>query len=432
MPLTPAFSSSHPGQTAQPHPLLTRGALLCGALSLGLMAGDLGLGAFGLGFVLAVVPVPVYVMLALWLDRFEPEPARTLVQTFAWGATVAVFVALLVNGLADALLRSLAGPDTGELLGMVLMAPVVEEAAKCFALYILFRELKDEFDGVVDGVVYAAMVGLGFAMMENVQYYGAAIAEGGGRSAATFFLRGLVSPFAHPLFTAMFGIGLGVVRERHGEGGRWGPPLAGLLGAIGLHSLWNLAASMEGWFFAAYLLVMFPVFLGVLILIYLSLRRESRVVREHLAFLLEAGLLTGRELEDLCHVRVRLGQSARAWLRGGVAEWRLRRELHRITSELAFHRWRVGRGLSLGEERDAARETAYLHQLTEVCARLRAPGPGGGGGGGGGRGGGGGGGGGGGLPCPRRSPAAAGFSRRGARGPGGARAAGAPRGTPAR
>ncbi|HEX5870124.1 MAG TPA: hypothetical protein VFY65_06905, partial [Longimicrobium sp.] len=70
---------------AQPHPLLTRGALICGAISLGLIAGDLGLQAFGMGFLSAVVPVPVYVVLALWLDRFEPEPAKTLFQTFAWG-----------------------------------------------------------------------------------------------------------------------------------------------------------------------------------------------------------------------------------------------------------------------------------------------------------------------------------------------------------
>jgi RsiW-degrading membrane proteinase PrsW (M82 family) len=237
---------------AQPHPLLTRGALFCGALSLGLIAGDLGLRAFGLGFLVAVVPVPVYVVLALWLDRFEPEPAKTLWQTFAWGATVAVFVALLVNiaeRRRDAV-RS-PGPDAAELLRQVVTAPVVEELAKCFALLVLYRELKDEFDGVVDGVVYAAMVGLGFAMIENVQYYGAAIAEGTESSVVTFFLRGMVSPFAHPLFTAMFGIGLGIVRERHGEGNRWGPPLLGLRLAIGLHALWNLAASFEGWFFAA-------------------------------------------------------------------------------------------------------------------------------------------------------------------------------------
>jgi protease PrsW len=361
-------SSLHP---AQPHPLLTRGALFCGVISLGLIAGDLGMHAFTLGFLIAVVPVPIYVVLTLWLDRFEPEPAKTLWQTFAWGATVAIFVALLINSQVDELLFAVASPETAELLGTVVAAPVVEELAKGFALLILYRELKDEFDGVVDGVVYAAMVGLGFAMIENVQYYGAAIADGTESSMVTFFLRGMVSPFAHPLFTAMFGIGLGVARERHGVGNRWAPPLAGLLLAIGLHALWNLAASFEGWFFAAYLLVMFPVFIGVLALIYLSLRREGRVLRQHLGPLVHEGILTGEELESLCMVRSRLLASLRAWRHGGVERWRARRELHRVSSELAFHRWRVQRGLSLGPDGDALRDADYLRKLAELCERGR-------------------------------------------------------------
>ncbi|HEX2206865.1 MAG TPA: PrsW family intramembrane metalloprotease, partial [Longimicrobium sp.] len=182
----------HPHELpAQPHPMLTRGALVCGVLSLGMIAGDLGLRAFGLGFLVAIVPVPVYVVLALWLDRFEPEPPRTLLQTFAWGATVAVFVALMVNMLSTDILGAVAGPRAAELFAGLVTAPVVEEMAKGFALFVLFRELRDEFDGVVDGVVYAAMVGLGFAMIENVQYYGHAIAEGRESSVMTFFLRGM-------------------------------------------------------------------------------------------------------------------------------------------------------------------------------------------------------------------------------------------------
>src|SRR5688500_12827684 len=356
----------HPHELpAQPHPMLTRGALVCGVLSLGLIAGDLGLRAFGLGFLVAIVPVPIYVILVLWLDRFEPEPPRTLVQTFAWGATVAVFVALMVNMLSTDVLDAVAGREAAELFAGLVTAPVVEELAKGFALFVLFRELKDEFDGVVDGVVYAAMVGLGFAMIENVQYYGQAIADGREGSMVTFFLRGMLSPFAHPLFTSMFGIGLGLVRERHGEARSWAAPFVGLLVAVALHSLWNLAATFEGWFFALYLLVMLPAFIGVLALIYFSLRRESRVLREHLSPLVGDGVLTDRDLECLCAVRGRMGASMEAYKRGGVERWRARRELHRVASELAFHRWRVLRGLSHGPEADARREAEYLRRLCE-------------------------------------------------------------------
>ncbi len=354
----------------RPHAVLTWGAVLCGFMSLLMIAYELGPGAFALGMAIAVVPVPVYVVLALWLDRFEPEPARTLAQTFAWGATVAVFIALLGNGLLQDALDGAWGAETADVIASVFTAPIVEELAKGFALLLLFSELRDEFDGVVDGVVYASMVGLGFAMIENVQYYGQAVAEGTQTSLVTFIGRGLMAPFAHPLFTSMFGIGLGMVREGHHRARGWVAAAFGLSMAMGLHSLWNLSASFEGWFLVLYGLVMVPAFLGVLWVVRASLRREGKIIREHLEHLVESGALPAGELECLCRVRRRLAASAGALRRGGFVRWQTRRELHRVASELAFHRWRTRRGLSLGAEADEAREAEYTRRLVEVCRRL--------------------------------------------------------------
>jgi protease PrsW len=352
------------------HRILTRGAIVCGVLTLLMMLAEIELGAFAMGFALAILPVPLYVVLVLWLDRFEPEPVRTLAQTFAWGATVAVFVAFLVNSIAAALVEETAGTEAGEFFSTVFSAPVVEELSKGAVLLVLFRELKDEFDGVVDGVVYAAMVGLGFAMVENVQYYGSAIEEGLETSVVTFVVRGVMSPFAHPLFTAMFGIGLGYVRERHGHPRSWALPAAGLVGAIALHAAWNLSASVEDWFLATYLMVMVPLFFGVLVVIHLSLRREGRVIHDRLAPLVGEGVFSAGELQRLSRVRTRLMASGQALLSGGVRRWRTRREAHRLASELAFHRCRVSRGLTRGEEADARREAEYLRRLRELYREI--------------------------------------------------------------
>jgi protease PrsW len=363
----PGADGSVPPPRAQRHVILTRGAVVCGVASLLVIAADLGPVGFALGAALAVVPVPVYVMLALWLDRFEPEPARTLAQTFAWGATVAFFLSLVFNTFADSAAQEWMGPDAAEVFGAVIAAPVVEELAKGLAVLFLYSELHDEFDGVIDGVVYAAMVGLGFAMVENVLYYGQAFQDGLDSSATTFFVRGLVSPFAHPLFTSMYGIGLGWLRENHGRVSRAVAPTLGLVGAMVLHALWNLSASFEGWFEVLYAAVMVPVFLGVLLLIVVSLRREGRIVREHLVHLVDDGTLRPDELDRLCRVRQRLLASLLAFKDGGVLRWRERRELHRTASELAFHRWRVLRGITLGPDADARREAEYLARLRELC-----------------------------------------------------------------
>ena len=357
-----------PAPEPRAHRVLTRGSLACGVLSMLIIAADLGPAAFALATAVAVIPVPLYVALALWLDRFEPEPARTLAQTFAWGATVAVFLALVLNSAGMAVAEELLGPDGGELVSSVVTAPLVEELAKGLALLFLFHELRDEFDGVVDGVVYASMVGLGFAMVENITYYGVAMGEGVESGVLTFVVRGMMAPFAHPLFTAMFGIGLGYAREKHGHGSHIWAPAVGLTAAMTLHALWNLTASFEdAWFYWAYKSVMVPAFLGVLALIYLSLKREGQVIRDHLRHLVDEGLLEADELERLCGVRRRLRASARALRRGGVERWRARREMHRVASELAFHRWRVRRGLTAGPEADARREAEYLARLCELC-----------------------------------------------------------------
>ncbi|HEX2189798.1 MAG TPA: PrsW family intramembrane metalloprotease [Longimicrobiaceae bacterium] len=326
-----------------------------GVLTLLLIALETGTTGFAFGLALATLPVPVYLAVALWLDRFEAEPRRMLASAFFWGAAGAVFFSMLVNSFFELSLAASLGEEAAGLAGSVISAPVVEELTKALVLWVFFFRHRDEFDNVTDGIVYAAMVGLGFAMTENVLYYGNALAEGTDSSVATFVARGVLSPFAHPFFTAMTGIGLGIARE---TSRRWLRPLAPVLGfcaAMLLHAAWNLAASTEA-FFLVYFLVMVPIFGGVILLVRRSLRREGRIIRAHLEPFVAAGLLPADELDPLCTVRGRLRASARTLWRGGYRAWRRHGELHQAVSELAFHRWRVERGITRGAELDAARE----------------------------------------------------------------------------
>ena len=154
-------------------------------------------------------------MLVLWIDRYESEPYWMLATAFFWGALVAVFFAFVINtasAMAVALMTD--SMKAGETFGAVISAPIVEETAKALILFIFFFWKKDEFDGVIDGIVYAAMAGLGFAMTENIQYYGRAVMQAGGEGLTfVFILRGALAPFSHPLFTSMTGIGLGLARQ---------------------------------------------------------------------------------------------------------------------------------------------------------------------------------------------------------------------------
>jgi RsiW-degrading membrane proteinase PrsW (M82 family) len=292
---------------------------------------------------------------------------------FFWGALVAVFFSYVINtagSVAVALMTNDA--RAANTFGAVISAPIVEETAKALILFIFFFWKKDEFDGVIDGIVYAAMVGLGFAMTENIQYYGNAVNRGGGEGLTfLFILRGFIAPFSHPMFTSFTGIGLGLARQSRNIFVKFIAPVFGLLAAISMHAIWNGSAVMFGGvgFFLMYVLIMVPAFFIMFVVIALALRREGQIVREFLILDFHGGLLTQDEYNRLCTLRGRMGTSYNAFSRGGFSSWQAARQLNQTASELAFHRSRVARGISSADAH--LREAAYRQALAELLQRLR-------------------------------------------------------------
>jgi hypothetical protein len=263
----------------------------------------------------------------------------------------------------------------GEAFGAVVSAPIVEETAKALILFIFFFWKKDEFDGVIDGIVYAAMAGLGFAMTENIQYYGRAVTEGGGQTLTfVFVLRGFLAPFSHPLFTSMTGIGLGLARQSANLAVKFITPVIGLATAISLHAIWNGSAVLFGGpgFLLTYVFLMVPAFFIMFVVIALALRREGQIIREHLVVDFHGGLLTQQEYHQLGTIRGRMGSAYNAFSSGGFAHWQACRQLNQMASELAFHRSRVARGIRAADAHE--REAEYRQALADLLKRLRAAG----------------------------------------------------------
>lgn len=332
--------------------------LVCGFAVLAVAGAETGPNAFALAVALAILPVPVYVALVLFVDRYEPEPVRMIWLTFAWGATIAAFVAIVLNTLGEVVVSESLGSDAAELYGYSISAPVVEETAKGAVLFGLYRLYRREFNGVVDGVVYAGMVGLGFAMTENVLYYGrGAVEDGVVGAVGTFVARGLLSPFAHPVFTAMTGIGLGIAAVTRSPVLRVAAPVVGLLTAMLLHSLWNTSAGSEA-FLGVYVVVFVPTFCAIGLVVRMGLRREGRIIARQLT-----GLLPPGEVAALSSLRARRAWRREARRRGGRAGKRAMLDLQHAAAEVAFLREQVERGQVARSGEVVARETALAHQL---------------------------------------------------------------------
>ncbi len=127
----------------------------------------------------AVAPAVLYSLLIWWLDRYEKEPWGLLGATFVWGAIPAVCFALMGEFILEIPFSCVFGEAAGQVIGGSVVAPVVEEVVKGFAVFVVFLVFRREFDGLLDGIVYGALVGFGFGMTENAFYFVGGFLEGG-------------------------------------------------------------------------------------------------------------------------------------------------------------------------------------------------------------------------------------------------------------
>jgi RsiW-degrading membrane proteinase PrsW (M82 family) len=338
-----------------------------------------GLGGLLIGITMGMLPVPLYLGLAIWIDRFEPEPPLMLALTFLWGATGAVFIAFILNSLGAAVVAQYFGKPAAEFYGPSISAPLVEESAKALALFAIFFFRRNEFDGVLDGIVYAAMVGLGFAMTENFSYYGKAMTENAVIGSFTFLLRGGFLAFAHPLFTSMTGIGLGISVGSRNRAVQVLAPLGGLALAMGLHffnntfvvAMFAIGGPVLGLVGLLGLIVITILLcICVMVVAVFQLMAESRTVRAHLQPDVATGFLCQDDVDCLASVPRRMGASFSALSQGGYAGYRARARYNHIASELAFFRNRLARGLIARDANAIAQENEYRNALMDLRRQI--------------------------------------------------------------
>jgi RsiW-degrading membrane proteinase PrsW (M82 family) len=315
--------------------------------------------ALGLAAAAAVMPVPTFVLVVLSLDRYEREPWQVLLAAFLWGALVATLFSAIANDVSNAIISVFVGDAIGDFVTASFVAPVVEETAKGLALLVLLVVLRSEFDDLLDGIVYGSMVGIGFAMTENILYFGRIYQEDGlAGLGVLFYIRVILGGFGHALYTGTTGAALGYAREVRSTGVRLFVPPFGWLMAVIQHSAWNLIAgaivpaALPDLNPLLLLLVVMPLFsfilsgpglVSLIILATFAWRREARVIRLYLAEEVANGTLTPDEYAALPSQQARMRLELAAFRRG-IGRWLAMRAFHQAATELAFRKWHVATG----------------------------------------------------------------------------------------
>ena len=285
---------------------------------------------------LAVVPTALYSWLIWRLDRYEHEPLQLLLITFVWGALPALLLAVV----AELGLASLAGPYLQDGLDSTLLAPVVEEPVKALALIGVFLFVRREFDDLLDGIVYGALIGFGFAMSENMLYFLA----NPGHLATVWVLRSVVFGFNHAFYTSIVGITLGLIRFDRRRWLGYAALPAALALAILLHAVHNASVQAGVLGFSIAWLVDMGGLVIVLVLAVLAQRKERYWLETQLLPEVAADVIGPSDLRAAYTPSVRFRSELRALVRRGWLQYRHRRRFNHLLVEFAFVKHQFAQG----------------------------------------------------------------------------------------
>jgi RsiW-degrading membrane proteinase PrsW (M82 family) len=320
----------------------------------------------------ALIPTVFYVLFVWWLDRYEKEPLWLLALAFLWGAGPAAILSAIFELIVNIPVSGMgAGALRADLFSVGIGAPVIEESFKGIALIGLVLLFPREFDDVLDGIVYGAMIGFGFALTENLVVYLVPILDGQEASLGlvNLFLRTVIFGTNHGFWTGITGAAVGYARLARGWARRLLVPAGGWALAVLLHSIHNLAAATVQEALCLSLTVLVVVNWGGVLLLLLvamsALRRESSWIEHGLAGEVSEGALTPQEFGLLRSPGQRLWIQWQAYSRGGRAAAGAVGRYFQCATELAF------RKRQLGMDVDEARSQPEIQRLRRQLAIYR-------------------------------------------------------------
>jgi RsiW-degrading membrane proteinase PrsW (M82 family) len=331
--------------------------------------------AFLLAVLLSFGPGLFYAYIAYSMDHYEKEPLRLVVGAFLWGAVAAVIGALILSLLLQAGIYAVTESEAlTELAGGSIVAPIVEEIYKGIAVLFVYLIWRHEFDSVLDGIIYAGIVALGFAATENVLYlYFAGYGEGGlAGMLALFFLRVVLGGWNHAFFTAFFGIGLAIRRLSHKGFIKVAAPLIGLLLAMLTHAAHNSiialavargGAEAAGAAFAVTVLYNWIGWAFIFVVMLWALRREHAWMTRYLQDEVRLGVMTPAQYEAARSFWGRFGARFRG--KSGT-----NRRFYQLAAELAQKKYQLAR---FGDERGNAAAVERLRgELALLATKVPA------------------------------------------------------------
>lgn len=155
-------------------------------------------------FLISVAPVFIILAYIYYRDKYEKEPLGLLLEGLLAGGVI-VLPIIYFERLIEPFSHNF-GQIGSAAWTAFLVAALVEEAFKFFAVYVLIWR-NPNFNEKFDGIVYAVFVSLGFALVENIMYV-----FGNEEGLRVGLTRAITAVPAHAIFGIMMGYWLGFAK----------------------------------------------------------------------------------------------------------------------------------------------------------------------------------------------------------------------------
>ena len=293
---------------------------------------------------LAIVPSLAYLVILNAIDRYEPEPWSILISCIAAGALIAPLLSVAVFAVMGR--GATLPPAFAPGLRPDPFTGIVEEVLVGIVLLVIVRTVRDEFDDILDGVIYGAAIGAGFGAAESFLY------ALGGLELLTrgTILQLVIAGLNHAFYAAVIGAVVGWAKGhqgiRHWYAVALGIATAALLHAfhdtlpaIMSHVLGQPSAAVGA---ASRLIANAVNWLGLVMIIVVVVwawGREARILRAELYNEVKDGVVPADDYATITSFGGRLRREWGLLRRVGIGGSERLRRRYAAEGELAFHKW---------------------------------------------------------------------------------------------
>lgn len=211
---------------------------------------------------LAIAPVFIIILYIYFKDKFEKEPIGFLFKNFLLGVTLSILITTILGGVASKLIPLINETSVFEqFLKAFIVVALVEEFSK-YVIVRYYSQRSKEFNEPFDGIVYAVMVSMGFAALENVLYvfqYGV----------STGITRAFTAVPAHATFAIIMGYFMGKAKFSKN---RIGLNLLGLICATLFHGAYD---------FFLFINFIPGIWIGAFISLFIGIYLSRKAIKKH-------------------------------------------------------------------------------------------------------------------------------------------------------